>query len=329
MATLKDIAEKTGLSINTVSRAIRGSGYVSQKAAALVKEAVQELGYHPNIAAQSLRLKKSMELAVIMCSSDYLNIRRLMGVRNYSFEHGYRTTVHFTNPTADGDDFDDLLDVIMRQAPAGVVVIAPVNKNLEKMRELRKKIPCVAASFYDHDKVDCVYVDRFSGVYNAVQYLYRHGRKRIVFGETAGAQNRREGYLQAIKDFGLPELIIKVVSSNHEEIRRGGLKAAEDISKWKELPDAIQTSDYLACGLLAGFSRLGIRVPEDIAIIGFDDREIAEMSTPPLTTIAHPGEDVGAACAKMIIERIESGFCSDAVPQSVKIPMKLVIRKST
>ena len=329
MATLKDIAEKTGLSMNTVSRAIRGRGYVSQKAADLVKEAVRELGYHPNFAAQSLRLQKSMELAVIMCSSDYLNIRRLMGVRDYSFDHGYRTTVHFTHPIDDGDNFDDLISAIMKQSPAGVVVIAPSSKHLKKMRQLRTIIPCVAASYHEEESVDCVYVDRYSGVYNAIQYLYRHGRKRIVFGETTGAQNRKDGYLRAVRDLGLPELIIKVVSSDHEEIRRGGLKAAEEISKWKELPDAIQTSDYLACGLLAGFSRLGIRVPEDIAIIGFDDREIAEMSTPPLTTIAHPGEAVGAACAKMLIERIDSGFCSDAMPQSVKIPMKLVIRKST
>ncbi|MBO7152758.1 MAG: substrate-binding domain-containing protein, partial [Lentisphaeria bacterium] len=76
------------------------------------------------------------------------------------------------------------------------------------------------------------------------------------------------------------------------------------------------------------FSRLGIRVPEDIAVIGFDDREIAEMTDPPLTTISHPGEEVGEACSKMIIDRIQSGFCSDALPQCVKIPMKLVIRRS-
>jgi LacI family transcriptional regulator len=175
---------------------------------------------------------------------------------------------------------------------------------------------------------DCVCVDRFSGVYNAVQYLHSKGRRRILFIETIGAKQRKEGYLQAVRDLGLPELIMQATSRNLEEIRKSGIDAAREIAGMSERPDAIQTSDYLACGMLPEFIRLGIRVPEDIAVIGFDDREIAAMSTPPLTTIAHPGEEVGAACAKMIIDRIEGGFSGGSEPECVKISMKLVIRQS-
>ncbi|MBQ7395952.1 MAG: LacI family DNA-binding transcriptional regulator [Lentisphaeria bacterium] len=327
MATLKDIAEKTGLSINTVSRAIRGSGYVSEKAAELVSEAVRELGYHPNFAARNLRLKSSREIFVVAESYDHLHIERIAGACNYIENNNYKATVRFIR--SDVSPVEAIKPDILKYSPAGVIFIASDDRLVDEVAGLRSKIPCVIASLFPLGNCDNVCVDRYSGVYNAVQYLYRQGRRRIAFGETSGAANRKEGYLRAVRDLKLPELIFRAVSSDHGTIRRDGIKIAKEISGMREMPDAIQTSDYLACGLLSGFLRLGIRVPEDIAVIGFDDREIAEMTDPPLTTLSHPGEELGAACAKMLIDRIESGFCSDALPQSVKIPMKLVIRQST
>ena len=327
MATIKDIARKTGLSINTVSRAIRKSGYVSAKAAELVEKAVRELDYHPNQAARNLRLKSTREIAVIALSCDYLHIEKVVGIRDYALEHGYQTTVHFAKDSEDA--INDILPEILKLDPAGVIFIASNETLNSKIRQLRDKLPCVIASMFPTEGSDCVCVDRFAGVYNAVQYLHRCGRRRILFIETAGAKQRREGYLQAVKDLGLPELIMPATSMDLETIRTSGIDAARKIAGMTDMPDAIQTSDYLACGMLPEFIRLGIRVPEEIAVIGFDDREIAAMTTPPLTTIAHPGEEVGAACAKMIIDRIESGFCSDAMPECVKISMKLVIRQST
>lgn len=322
MATLKDIAEKTGLSVNTVSRAVRNEGYVSKRAAELVAQAVRELGYHPNQAAQALRLKSSREIVVIAESYDYLHIERIAGVCDYASERGYKALVRF----ASGGD--ETINEVLKLNPAGLIFIAPSEATADKVAELRAKIPCVIAGMYPYENSDCVCVDRFNGVYNAVQYLYSTGRRRIVFGETSGAGNRKEGYLQAVRELGLPELVIGAVSSDHEVIRRMGAEAARKIAGMSEMPDAIQTSDYLACGLLTEFIRLGIRVPQDIAVIGFDDREIAEMTDPPLTTIAHPGEEVGAACARMIIDRIENGSGGNAAPQCVKVPMKLVIRQS-
>ena len=327
MATLKAIAEKTGLSINTVSRAIRGEGYVSKRAAELVANAVRELDYRPNQAARELRLKSSREIIVAAESYDYLNIKRIAGACDYASQHDYKTSVRFFSGK-DRKQTDDVFADISRQRPAGVVFVTSTAEVIEKIASLRSEFPCTAATMSPVDNCDCVCVDRFSGVYNAIQYLYRKGRRKIVFGETCGAANRKEGYLRAVRDLGLPEIIIQATSANHEEIRQSGIAAARTIAEMKDVPDAIQTSDYLACGLLSEFSRLGIRVPEDIAVIGFDDREIAEMTDPPLTTIAHPGEEVGEACSKMIIDRIQSGFCSDALPQCVKIPMKLVIRRS-
>ena len=322
MATLKDIANRTGLSINTVSRAVRNEGYVSKRAAELVAAAVRELGYRPNPAAQALRLKSSREIVVIAESYDYLHIERIAGVCDYASGRGYKALVRFTNSC------DKITGDILNLDPAGIIIISSTSEAVNKAAEIRTKLPCVIAAMHPHEHVDCVCVDRFSGVYNAVQYLHRHGHRRIMFGETIGSGNRKDGYIRAVHDLGLPELVIDAVSSNHEIIRQRGISAAREIADMNEMPDAIQTSDYLACGLLTEFIRLGIRVPEDIAVIGFDDREIAEMTDPPLTTLAHPGEEVGAACAKMLIDRVESGFCSDAMPQCVKIPMKLVIRQS-
>ena len=327
MATIKDIALKTGLSINTVSRAIRKSGYVSGKAAALVAEAVRELDYHPNQAARDLRLKNTREIAVIAQSYDFLHIEKLAGIRDYAMEHGYKTTVHFVKGTRDATSA--ILPDILKLNPAGIIIIAPSSSMGQQLPELRTKLPCVTAGNYPVENADCVCIDRFAGVYNAVRYLHSRGRRRIIFIETCGAGQRKEGYLQAVHDLGLPELIIQATSKNLEEIRQSGIAIARQLAGMSDMPDAVQTSDYLACGLLPEFIRLGIKVPQDIAVVGFDDREIAAMSTPPLTTIAHPGEEVGAACAKMIIDRIKQGYCPNSIPECVKIPMKLVIRQSS
>ena len=327
MATLKDIAQATGLSMNTVSRAIRGSGYVSLKTAELVRKTVKELDYHPNRAAQDLRRRKSRQITVVAESYDYLHIEKLAAIKEYAANCGYTMGVHFTSEDYPQSTFSALLPDILEQNPAGLIIIASSGFIIGKVRELRKKMPCVMITFDGVPDIDCVYIDRFGGVYDSIRYLYGKGRRRIVFCETFRSRNRKLGYQKAVRELGLPELIISGNLKSLPEIRKDGVRIAKEMAAWKNPPDAVQTSDYMASGLLAGFAEAGIAVPQDIAVLGFDDRELAGMLNPPLTTLAQPSSEVGRISAQMLFERI-SGTQKNTSPENIRVPMHLVIRNS-
>ena len=327
MATLKDIAQATGLSMNTVSRAIRGSGYVSLKTAELVRKTVKELDYHPNRAAQDLRRRKSRQITVVAESYDYLHIEKLAAIKEYAANCGYTMGVHFTSEDYPQSTFSALLPDILEQNPAGLIIIASSGFIIGKVRELRKKMPCVMITFDGVPDIDCVYIDRFGGVYDSIRYLYGKGRRRIVFCETFRSRNRKLGYQKAVRELGLPELIISGNLKSLPEIRKDGVRIAKEMAAWKNLPAAVQTSDYMASGLLAGFAEAGIAVPQDIAVLGFDDRELAGMLNPPLTTLAQPSAEVGRISAQMLFERI-SGTQKNTSPENIRVPMHLVIRNS-
>ena len=327
MATLKDIAQATGLSMNTVSRAIRGSGYVSLKTAELVRKTVKELDYHPNRAAQDLRRRKSRQITVVAESYDYLHIEKLAAIKEYAANCGYTMGVHFTSEDYPQSTFAALLPDILEQNPAGLIIIASSGFIIGKVRELRKKMPCVMITFDGVPDIDCVYIDRFGGVYDSIRYLYGKGRRRIVFCETFRSRNRKLGYQKAVRELGLPELIISGNLKSLPEIRKDGVRIAKEMAAWKNPPDAVQTSDYMASGLLAGFAEAGIAVPQDIAVLGFDDRELAGMLNPPLTTLAQPSAEVGRISAQMLFERI-SGTQKNTSPENIRVPMHLVIRNS-
>ncbi len=327
MATLKDIAQATGLSMNTVSRAIRRSGYVSLKTAELVRKTVKELDYHPNRAAQDLRRRKSRQITVVAESYDYLHIEKLAAIKEYAANCGYTMGVHFTSEDYPQSTFSALLPDILEQNPAGLIIIASSGFIIGKVRELRKKMPCVMITFDGVPDIDCVYIDRFGGVYDSIRYLYGKGRRRIVFCETFRSRNRKLGYQKAVRELGLPELIISGNLKSLPEIRKDGVRIAKEMAAWKNPPDAVQTSDYMASGLLAGFAEAGIAVPQDIAVLGFDDRELAGMLNPPLTTLAQPSAEVGRISAQMLFERI-SGTQKNTSPENIRVPMHLVIRNS-
>ena len=327
MATLKDIAQATGLSMNTVSRAIRGSGYVSLKTAELVRKTVKELDYHPNRASQDLRRRKSRQITVVAESYDYLHIEKLAAIKEYAANCGYTMGVHFTSEDYPQSTFSALLPDILEQNPAGLIIIASSGFIIGKVRELRKKMPCVMITFDGVPDIDCVYIDRFGGVYDSIRYLYGKGRRRIVFCETFRSRNRKLGYQKAVRELGLPELIISGNLKSLPEIRKDGVRIAKEMAAWKNPPDAVQTSDYMASGLLAGFAEAGIAVPQDIAVLGFDNRELAGMLNPPLTTLAQPSAEVGRISAQMLFERI-SGTQKNTSPENIRVPMHLVIRNS-
>ena len=326
MATLKELAEITGLSMNTVSRAIRGRGYVSERTRKLVRDAVRKLDYHPNRAAQALRRQDSREVAVILDSYDALHLEKLSAIKEYAHRQGYGMRVYFVNEEYPSSSLRALLQEVLENAPAGLILITAGGEMESRSLELRKKVPCVLIPFDPVPGVDCVYVDRYQGVYDAIGYLYKRGRRRIAFCETFHSENRKRGYRQAVKDYGLPEIIIPGALKNLVLIRNTGYLNGKMFAAMKNPPDAVQTSDYMASGLLAGFSAIGVRVPQDVAVLGFDNRDFAALLNPPLSTLAQPNYEVGKQAAALLFRRMEQPA---GEPVKIRIPMLLMVRQST
>jgi len=339
MASLKDIAKRAELSINTVSRAIRGIGYVSEDARDKVMRIAVELGYRPNRAARSLRFRKNFEIAVISflgtnnCSGDQLMMEKFIGIKRRLAASGYEMNLHFLDIDNDSELANlKILEDITGQSPAGIIIIgdSELYKSIYRLMEA-KEIPAVLISYDVIPDMDCVYIDRQQGVCDAVHYLAEKGRNKIAFAGFDGiCCNRIRGYRKAIEELGLQEIIFSESSysgSDLERIFELGVAMSKTITGAKIPPDAvIAYSDYLAAGLIAGFRESEVKIPAEIAVIGFDNRELATFTNPGLTTIAQPNFRAGELAAEMLLDKITQ---ANEQPSAVGVPMNLKIRSST
>jgi len=339
MASLKDIAAKTGLSMNTVSRAIRHSGYVSDKAQKLVDAAVVELNYQPNRAAQSLRSSRSYEIAVInivdepSSACDSMAMDKAFGIKEYLTTVSYEPNMHYMYSSPEySSESEKLFLNILRQKPAGIIFLseAAMAMKLYNLAE-KSKIPAILISYAGNLKYDSVYVDRKQGVYDAVKYLHAKGLRNIVFvGEDNNGQ-RFKGYKEAMKEIGDQiKIVVPTDKQNYktlENIFQVGKDTAEKIlQEWPDVDGVIAYSDYLASGIAAGFKSIRKKIPEDISLIGFDNREIAMFSSPPLSSIAQPNRELGRLTAEALLSKILS---KNTKKIQIKVKMNLVIRQST
>ena len=338
MASLKDIASRTGLSMNTVSRAIRRSGYVSEKARKLVDAAVNELNYQPNRAAQSLRASRSYEVAVInivdnpSAPCDSMAMDKVFGIKEYLSSVSYEPNMHYMYSSPEySTESGKLFSNILLQKPAGIIFLSEAEMAM-KLYNLAEKsgIPAILISYAGSLKYDSVYVDRKQGVYDGVKYLFEKGRRNIVFAGQGIRDQRISGYTAAVDDLGIASRIVdptaQGMSNELEKVFRIGQDtAAKILREQPEVDGVIAYSDYLASGIAAGFKKLGKRVPEDISLIGFDNRELAMFCSPPLTSIAQPNRELGRLTAEALLSKVLS---SKKEKIQINVKMELIIRQS-
>jgi LacI family transcriptional regulator len=335
MASLKDIAAKTGLSINTVSRAIRHSGYVSKNAQKLVDDAAKALNYKPNRAAQSLRSSQSYEVAVINIvnnpesSCDSMSMDKVFGIKEYLTDLSYEPNIHYMYSSKKYlKESEKVFNGILRQKPVGIIILSE-DQMAGKLYKLAEKsnIPAMLVSYAGTPEYDSVFVDRRQGVYDAVNYLVDKQCNNIIFVGNDSSE-RIKGYNEALEQHGMP---LKVVcpTPHHEEIceifTSGEEAAAKILEHYPEVDGIIAYSDYLAAGIISGLKNLGKKIPDEIRIVGFDNRELAMFTSPPLTTIAQPNRELGRLTAKTLLEKVKSERLKNI---QVRVKMELIIRDS-
>jgi DNA-binding LacI/PurR family transcriptional regulator len=256
----------------------------------------------------------------------------MFGIKEYLAAKSYEPNIHYIYSSPEySEESKRLLNKILRERPAGIIFL---NEDVAAMKfyALAEKagIPAILVSYSGSDEYDSVYIDRKQGVYDGVKYLFSRGRRNIVFAGYDHSGQRTEGYKEAVAETGIQSRIVMPLASwnlhSLESISEAGQKVAVKIlQEHPEVDSVIAFSDYLATGIMIGFQAMKRRIPEDIAVIGFDNRELAMFSHPPLTSIAQPNRRFGRLIAEALLSKILS---KNPGKIQIKVKMELLIRKS-
>jgi LacI family transcriptional regulator len=331
-ATLRDVASAAGVHPATASRALNlGTRLlVSEETAQRVSEAAERLGYRPNSVARSLRTRRSNTIGVLIPDlNNPLFPPIIRGIEDRLAEHGYVALIGNT----DGDPGKErLVFDQMRARHVDGFVLATATLNSPILTEaVEAELPMVLMNRIAQDyPFSSVSVDNEQGVRAAVAHLVSLGHTRI--GHIAGPQDistgaaRLRGYQEAMRSHGLavdPDEVVYAASYTVEDGLRCGRELLEVTD---DLTAVVAANDMLAIGCYGALDELGLRCPEDMSVIGFNDMPFVDRLHPPLSTIRFPHYQVGAEAARLLIERVEGG---EGPVKILFLAPELVVRGST
>lgn len=330
MVSLTDVAQHAQVSIATVSRAISHPEKLAPETLALVQQSMRELGYKPNRVARRLRQKGGRRHLLGLIIPDIQNpffAEIARGVEDVAYANEFAVMLCNSDENLKKEAF--YLDVMQAESVDGVI-LPPINDRdpaIIRLAEAGMPIVSVDRSLVNAS-IDKVEVDNRQGAFEAVDHLLKLGHRRIAM--IAGRQNvstsreRRLGYEDALKSHG--------VAIDEDLIRVGDYKQASGHSLAKELlagsprPTALfVVNNLMTVGAIEAIHKEGLRIPKDVAIIGFDDLPWAEALDPPLTVVRQPAYEVGRAAAELLLKRLTD----PAAPAAwLRLRPKLILRSS-
>lgn len=329
MATMKDVARLAGVSTSTVSHVINKNRFVSQSIAEKVNAAVEQLNYAPSALARSLKLNQTRTIGMLLTASSnpfYSEVVR--GVERSCYERGY--SLILCNTDNDAERMNRSLETLLQKRVDGLLIMCTENHRPSKDAISRyPSLPIVMMDWSPFEgPIDVIQDNALLGGEMATNYLIRHGYTRIacITGplDKTTAQERLNGYRQAMKKAGLEILPGYEVSSDFEF--GGGLVAMEQLLMLSEPPHAIFAgNDAMAVGVYQALYQRGLSVPDDIAVMGYDDIQLAQYMMPPLTTIHQPKDSLGELAVDALLHRLQE---PESEPQVLVLTPELVVRQS-
>jgi LacI family transcriptional regulator len=330
---LEDIAAKAGVSRSTVSRVINNEPYVSDKTRQRVLTVIEQEGFAPNPAARALVTQRTQVIGVVIphvpivvFEDAYYFPILLQGVARITHERDYAMLLWLGQA---GENSNQFYNRIVRNRLMDGVIIASAASNdplIDHFLETGTPFVMVECPQRDWDRISYVSVDNVAAAYTAVSHLIALGRRRIahITGNLAisDGRDRVEGYKRALRDAGLPLDESLIVEGNFAH--RSGYAGMKTLLK-RKVDAVFASSDITARGALQALHEAQVRVPDDIALVGFDDLPTAVQVTPPLTTIHQPIEEKGARATSILLDMIENGLDE---PQQVLLPTELIVRES-
>jgi LacI family transcriptional regulator len=328
-ATIHDVAREAGVSASTVSRVLNGSAPVNEEKRRRVLRAVEKLNYRPNALARSLKKKRTHSIGLIV--PDITNpffAEVAKGVEDVAREYGY--TVILCNSENDPARERTYLNVLQEKQVDGVIFVTAGANEGDRVGRLERGIPVV---MLDREipgiPADAVLVDNEEGAYEAAKHLLALGHRRIgiITGPLllSTAEERLEGYKKAMREAGVP-VKPRLVKDGGFTFQGGYAAMHQLLEGGNDLPSAVlASSDIMALGAMKAAEERGLRIPQDLALVGFDDIMVASLVKPALTTIAQPKRQMGQLAVEMIVERLERGRRR---AKRVLLRPKLVVRES-
>ncbi|HEY8348087.1 MAG TPA: LacI family DNA-binding transcriptional regulator [Symbiobacteriaceae bacterium] len=328
--TIKDVAREAGVGLATVSRVLNNSGPVSPETRERVLAAARALGYVPNLHARSLVSRATGTVGLII--PDITNpffpaVTR--GVEDAASQAGY--TVFLCN--TDNDPAKEETDVrkLRERCVDGIIFVGSQARRKRLERLLQDGIPVVVTDREVPDlDADSVLVDNNWGARAAVRHLIDLGHTRIAHAaghrQTPTGQDRYAGYCAALEEAGLP--VDESLVFWGEFTIESGIQAGQVLLGRSPRPTAVFAgNDLIALGVIRAAREAGLRVPEDLSVVGFDDIPLAALVSPPLTTVRQPAYEMGRLAMTMLLERM-SGRVTGAGRHHVFRP-ELILRGST
>ncbi len=325
--TLKDVAARAGVSPITASRALRGVGRVDPELVARVQAAAAELNYVPDPAARALASARSASVAVLVPTLTNPAFGDLLeAIHAELFPAGFQIMVGDTHYSREQEEH--LLRSYLTYRPSGLIVTG-FDRNEEARRLIADSgIPCVhVLELANSPGVYCVGTNQIEAGRTMVNYLLAQGRRRIGFGAVIDprALLRAEGYRRAMKDAGLYDPSLELLSAAPASIKLGSELFRELLARHPDIDAVFFSNDDLAHGALFTAFRSGIRVPEQIAIAGYNNLEEAAFTIPPLTTIHTSRSEIGRRAAQMLLALMRGQKVEQPV---VDVGYELIVRES-
>ncbi|MGI5240226.1 LacI family DNA-binding transcriptional regulator [Dactylosporangium sp. CA-139066] len=324
-AVIKDVARLAGVSSQTVSRVLNEYPNVSPGTRERVLEAVRQLGYRRNAMARGLAARRSRIVGVVTLETVLHGpAATLFGVERAARAEGYSVSVS-TLERIDHRGVLSALSALADQSVAGVVVIAPQGATARALRDLQSAIPVVAVGADTGGQTPVIGVDQRAGARMAVEHLIGLGHREVwhLAGPPDWLESwgRIDGWRSALEDAGLrvPDPMAGDWSA------RSGYTAGLEFAVRASTTAIFAGNDQMALGLLRAFHERGIRVPEDVSVVGFDDIPEAAFLCPPLTTIRQDFDEVGRRCVAALLHTMETDRLE---PVPVVVPT-LIARDST
>lgn len=329
--TIHDIARELKISASTVSRALNDNPRISLKTKEKIKAVADKLGYRPNTLASNLRNKKSNTIGIVVpLINRYFFSSVISGVEDIAFKAGYNVVISQSNDLA-AKEISIVQSMFSNRVDGLIISIAMQSINFDHLKLFKRKhIPLV---FFDRAvpeiETDKIVVDDFAGAFKVTQHLIDQGYKRIA--HLAGPQNlttyldRKNGYIEALRanEITFDESLINVSTLTSED----GVPAIEKLMSLPNPPDAVFCgNDTTALSIMMYLRDKGIRIPEEVGIVGFSNEPFSKVVSPSISTIIQPGFAMGQKAAELIISKIEN---KDRNFQTITLPTELVVRESS
>ncbi|MER6008082.1 LacI family DNA-binding transcriptional regulator [Nonomuraea angiospora] len=323
---MADVAKEAGVSHQTVSRVLNDHPNVRADTRARVEEAITRLGYRRNLVARALVTKRSRTLGVVSFDTTLYGPASTI----YGIEQAARTAGYFVSivslKSIDAASVRDAIDYLAEQGVDGVVVVAPQRSAGRALENLPSGMPAVAVEGTHAADVSVVCIDQVQGARLATRHLLELGHETVwhVSGapDWLETEGRIEGWRAALEEAGRP--VPEPLAGDWSP--RAGYEAGKSLAAMEGVTAVFAGNDQMALGVLRALSEAGVRVPDQISVVGFDDIPESEFFSPPLTTVRQDFDVVGRHCIEVLLRQIDAG---PTAYERLVVPPSFVVRSST